>query len=88
MYKRLVRLSLRLLHQAEAALAAPAQERQPRTYGTPQGEGTAASDERDGEGGGAVDTPAGRDNWHVHDCIWKGYLWMKGEAEISCVVGR
>lgn len=39
MYESLVPLSLRLLHQAEAALAAPAWERQPGTYGTPQGEG-------------------------------------------------
>lgn len=37
MCKSLVPLSLRLLHQA--AVAAPAWEHQPGTYGTPQGEG-------------------------------------------------
>lgn len=47
MYKSVVARSLRLPHQAEAALAAPAQEHRPRTDGLPQGEGTVAS-----EGGG------------------------------------
>lgn len=37
MYKSLVPLSLRMLHQA--ALAAPAWEHQPGTCGMPQGEG-------------------------------------------------
>lgn len=50
MYKSLVAWSLRLPDQAEAALAAPAQERRPRTDGLPQGEGTVASERGGGRG--------------------------------------
>lgn len=47
----------------KAGLAAPAQEGQPRTYGTPQGEGTGVNEGGRREGGGAVDTPAAGDDF-------------------------